>query len=135
MFDIGGSELLLILILGLLVFGPRRLPQLGRQLGGFMAQMRQAMNEFKGTLEREVAMEDLKAAGREIQGIKQDLRTVAEDLTGFGPPPYADPERRARQLEDPVSPSPDEPVLTHPGEEAPESVPASREPAGEDREP
>ncbi len=75
MIDIGGPEFLLLVILGLLIFGPRRLPQIGRQLGGFIAQMRQAMREFQGTLDREIALEDLKEAAREVR----DLQTQAGD--------------------------------------------------------
>jgi len=94
MFDIGGPELFFLLILALLIFGPRRLPQVGRQLGGFVAQMRHAMRDMQGTLEREVALEDVKGAMNEVKGIQRDATAIARELTGFGPPPYVDPNRR-----------------------------------------
>lgn len=94
MFDIGGPELFFLLILALLIFGPRRLPQIGRQLGGFVAQMRHAMRDMQGTLEREVALEEVKGAMSEVKGIQRDATSIARELAGFGPPPYVDPDRR-----------------------------------------
>ncbi len=47
MFDIGFQELILILVVALLVFGPRRLPELGRALGRAMREFRRATEEFR----------------------------------------------------------------------------------------
>ena len=99
MFDIGGPEFLFLVVLALLVFGPRRLPQIGRQLGGFMAQVRSAVRDFRGNLEREVALEEMKSAAEEMKALGTEARGVAEDLTGIGPPPPADPVRRLRARE------------------------------------
>ena len=51
MFDIGFQELILILVVALLVFGPRRLPELGRSLGRAMREFRRATEEFRSTVE------------------------------------------------------------------------------------
>src|SRR3990172_3828896 len=51
MFDIGFQELILILVVALLVFGPRRLPELGRALGRAMREFRRATEEFRSTVE------------------------------------------------------------------------------------
>ncbi|PYS48722.1 MAG: twin-arginine translocase subunit TatB [Acidobacteria bacterium] len=53
----GTSELLLILVVALIVFGPRKLPQLSRQLGKSLADFRRASEDFKQTWEKEVARE------------------------------------------------------------------------------
>jgi len=51
MFDIGFQELILILVVALIVFGPRRLPELGRALGRAMREFRRATEEFRSTVE------------------------------------------------------------------------------------
>lgn len=55
--SIGTTELLLILVVALVVFGPRRLPDIGRKIGRGMAEFRRASDDFKRTWEREVELE------------------------------------------------------------------------------
>jgi TatA/E family protein of Tat protein translocase len=50
MFGIGAPELLIILVVALLVLGPKRLPEMARSLGRGMAEFRRASNEFTRTL-------------------------------------------------------------------------------------
>ena len=57
--SLGNSELLLILAAALIFFGPRRLPQLSRQLGKSLHEFRRASEDFKSTWEREVNLEDV----------------------------------------------------------------------------
>lgn len=59
MLDIGLQELLLILIVALLVFGPKRLPELGRALGRAMREFRRASDEFRSTLETNLQLNEL----------------------------------------------------------------------------
>jgi len=58
--SIGVQELLIIFIIALLIFGPRKLPKLGRSLGRSLAEFRRASNELKNTLEEEIDAEDEK---------------------------------------------------------------------------
>lgn len=51
---IGITELLFILLLALLLFGPRKLPELGRSLGRGLAEFRRASNELRTTIEDEM---------------------------------------------------------------------------------
>jgi Tat protein translocase TatB subunit len=53
----GTQEFLLILVVALIFFGPRKLPQLSRQIGKSLAEFRKASEDFKRTWEREVALE------------------------------------------------------------------------------
>ncbi|MGC2236307.1 MAG: twin-arginine translocase TatA/TatE family subunit [Pyrinomonadaceae bacterium] len=55
--SIGTSELLLIGLVALIFFGPRKLPDFARSLGKIMNEFRRSSNEFKQTWEREVASE------------------------------------------------------------------------------
>jgi sec-independent protein translocase protein TatB len=55
--SVGNTELLLILVAALIFFGPRRLPQLSRQIGRSLSEFRRASDDFKRTWEREVNLE------------------------------------------------------------------------------
>jgi Tat protein translocase TatB subunit len=59
--SLGSTELFFILIMALVFFGPRKLPQLSRSLGKNLAEFRRASEDFKRTWEREVALEDLQS--------------------------------------------------------------------------
>jgi TatA/E family protein of Tat protein translocase len=54
---LGGPELVLILVLALIIFGPRKLPDIGKSLGRMMLEFRKASNEFRRTIEEEVEAE------------------------------------------------------------------------------
>jgi sec-independent protein translocase protein TatB len=55
---LGVPELLFILVLALLIFGPRRLPEMGRTLGKAMGEFRRATTELKRSINTEIALED-----------------------------------------------------------------------------
>lgn len=88
MFDVGGPEFLFLLVLALLVFGPRRLPKIGRQLGTYVGQMRRSMADFRGHLEREVAYEEMRDVAEGLKDVRQTARDAAQGL--------ADPQPRPR---------------------------------------
>jgi len=52
--SVGMPELLVIFTIALLVFGPRKLPELGRSLGKTISEFKRAANELRDTVEREV---------------------------------------------------------------------------------
>jgi TatA/E family protein of Tat protein translocase len=58
--SLGVQELLLIFAVILIVFGPRRIPEIGRTLGKAMGEFRKATDDLKNTIEREVRLEELK---------------------------------------------------------------------------
>jgi sec-independent protein translocase protein TatB len=86
MFDVSGVEFIFLVLLGLLIFGPRKLPEMGKQLGTMVGQFRRAMREFQTTLDREVELQKLKetagevsAVGTELQqSVRRELHRVAE---------------------------------------------------------
>jgi TatA/E family protein of Tat protein translocase len=63
MFGLGVPELILIFVVALIVFGPKRLPEIGRTLGKAMAEFRKATDDLKSTVEREIRVEELKQIG------------------------------------------------------------------------
>ncbi len=54
MFDLGVQELVVIFVVALIVFGPKRLPELGRAIGKTMGQLRSAISDVKTEVEREI---------------------------------------------------------------------------------
>jgi Tat protein translocase TatB subunit len=66
--SLGSSELLVILAAALIFFGPRRLPQLSRQLGKSLSEFRRASEDFKRTWEREVNLENLEKGAEPQEG-------------------------------------------------------------------
>ena len=60
--SIGMPELVIILVIALIIFGPRKLPELGRSLGRSIGEFRRASNELRSTLEEEIRVEEQKNA-------------------------------------------------------------------------
>jgi TatA/E family protein of Tat protein translocase len=58
MGPIGFPELAIILVVALIVFGPRKLPELGRSLGKSLSEFKRASNELKNTLDEEIRLEE-----------------------------------------------------------------------------
>jgi TatA/E family protein of Tat protein translocase len=55
---LGVPELLFILVLALLIFGPRKLPEIGRTVGKAMGEFRRASTELRRTINSEIALEE-----------------------------------------------------------------------------
>ena len=71
MGPLGWQETVAILILALLIFGPRKLPELGKTFGKAMTEFRRASNELKSTWNREMAEIE-----REGESIKEHITYV-----------------------------------------------------------
>ena len=52
--SLGMPEIVVILVIALIIFGPRKLPELGRSLGRGIAEFKKATSDFQNTLEREI---------------------------------------------------------------------------------
>jgi len=70
--------MIFILILGLLIFGPKRLPEVGRTIGKGMAQFRKATTDLRRTIETEIALED--EPRKQTERLVRPPRAVATEL-------------------------------------------------------
>jgi sec-independent protein translocase protein TatA len=98
MGSLGLPELAFIFVLALLVFGPKKMPEIGRTLGRGMAEFRKAANELKRTVNTELALEEnpmpstVRSQLRQAQTeppipAPRDAPAETEPRTGAGPPP------------------------------------------------
>ena len=60
--SLGLPELLMIFAVALIVFGPRRLPEIGKTLGKALNEFKKATDDLKSTIEREVQVEETRQA-------------------------------------------------------------------------
>lgn len=67
MFGLGLPELLVIFVIALLVFGPKKLPELGKSIGRAMAEFKKASDEFKDTIQQEMKEVEKSADLEEIK--------------------------------------------------------------------
>ncbi len=65
--NIGFPELLIILLIALLIFGPRKLPEVGKNVGKALREFRRASDELKGRLEEEIRADDLRHLKEELR--------------------------------------------------------------------
>ncbi len=77
MFDVGFSELLIISLVALLVFGPNRLPEVARTAGQWVGRIRRFMDDVKRDVDREINTEEL-AEFRKLQEELTQARSVIE---------------------------------------------------------
>ena len=62
--SIGMPELIVIFVIALIIFGPRKLPELGRSLGKSINEFKRASNELKSTLEEEIRVDEQRTAAK-----------------------------------------------------------------------
>ena len=79
--SIGMPELIIIFVIALIIFGPRKLPELGRSLGKSLAEFKKASNELKNTLEEEIRIEEAKET-------ETKRETQAKAATSAEPPSF-----------------------------------------------
>ena len=89
MGSLGMQELIVIFILALIVFGPRKLPELGKTVGKGLAEFKRASNELKQTWEDEVRLDKEK---KEVEDILEDSKqNVSEILKDSAVNPAVNP--------------------------------------------
>jgi TatA/E family protein of Tat protein translocase len=74
-------ELIIIFVIALIIFGPRKLPELGRSLGRSLSEFKRASNELRNTLEEEIRIEDQRDSATKAAAQQQ----AASSSTGAVP--------------------------------------------------
>ena len=74
--SIGMPELILIFIVALLVFGPKKLPEIGKSIGKGLAEFKRASDDLKKTIEQEIEQgkNDVSAVREQVAGVEKSVR-------------------------------------------------------------
>lgn len=85
---LGVPEIMLIMVVALILFGPRQMPKIGRTIGQAMGEFRRASNEFKKTIEDEVAAGEL----RDVRNNLREIKDAGDEMVRSvgAPPPKVD---------------------------------------------
>src|SRR6185295_11715242 len=80
--SVGVPELIIIFTIALIIFGPRKLPELGKSLGKSLAEFKRASNELKNTLDEEIRMEERKSQERQEPPRVAEFHEAVPPATG-----------------------------------------------------
>ncbi|MFI5143861.1 MAG: twin-arginine translocase TatA/TatE family subunit [Thermoanaerobaculales bacterium] len=75
--SVGIPELIMIFVVALLLFGPKKLPEIGRSLGKALGEFKRATNDLQRSLEEEVAATELKQTKRDLEDALKPGAAVA----------------------------------------------------------
>jgi Tat protein translocase TatB subunit len=84
--NLGMPEMLFIFLMALIVFGPKRLPELARKFGKVMAEFKRATNDFKYQIENEIEQIDIRERNEQREKSRAQ-QLVDGELTILPPPP------------------------------------------------
>ena len=79
MGPIGVQEMVVIFLVALVLFGPKKLPELGKTIAKAVTEFRRAQSDLKATFERE-----MQSIERETESLREATRQAAVDLTSYG---------------------------------------------------
>ncbi len=97
--SIGMPELVIILVIALIIFGPRKLPELGKSLGRSLNEFKKASNDLQNTLEQEIKLEEQKESAAAAR------KSGSQPWPGIEPSTASAPNSAARNSVTSWSPS------------------------------
>jgi sec-independent protein translocase protein TatA len=81
--SVGPTELILIFVVALLVFGPKKLPEIGRSVGKAIREFKKTSEEIKGRIEEEIEASEIKDISKDLtKGLKDIQSEVTSAVTG-----------------------------------------------------
>src|ERR1017187_5538194 len=92
------GEMVFLFFLALILFGPKKLPEIGRQIGRFMNEFRRASNEFRSQIESEINAADYGTRPQILPPSQAPLGSLASRI--FNPPPAQQLEAAETQAAD-----------------------------------
>jgi Tat protein translocase TatB subunit len=85
--DLGFSEMIFLFVLALLIFGPKKLPEIGRTIGKFMNEFKRASNDFKSQIQSEINNLENEVQPQILPPLHEPLGSLANRI--FNPPSQA----------------------------------------------
>ena len=79
--SIGMPELIIILVIALIIFGPRKLPELGKSLGRSLNEFKKASTDLQNTLEQEIKIEEQKEAADKFKVDENKFKSPSQTAT------------------------------------------------------
>jgi len=98
MFGIGMPEMLMILAVALIVFGPKRLPELAKSLGRALGEFRRATSDLKDSIETDTGLDDVRSS---LDEVKKDVQSQM-DLADAAPAASSAPASGQSPADDPL---------------------------------
>lgn len=127
---LGGPELLLIFVIALIVFGPRKLPEIGKSVGKMLAEFRKASTDFKRTIEDEIEAEKTRP---DTPPMTPSVNEIPMSSTGT-PPADVPSDVAAAVPGEPAEPAAAASPTDEPAVRAPEEATVSRDADGPHRD-